>query len=183
MSDSSVRSSTVQSSEETRLWREEFSVAAAEQGYVERRQFGKFLLLISGAMFAGQLWLLAKEWMARARRSVWPRREVAVAGEIPVGGARVFQYPGPMDNCLLVRVDETRYVAYSQKCTHLSCAVIYSAAHKRLECPCHEGYFSIDDGHVIQGPPPRPLPKVDLELSGGKLIAIGMSEFGKDQER
>ena len=167
---------------ETRLWREEFSVSSAEQGYVERRQFGKFLVLTSGAMFAGQLWLLAKDWLSRSASTVWPRTLVARQGELAVGAAKVFQYPGPMDNCLLVRVNETRYVAYSQKCTHLSCAVIYSAARQRLECPCHEGYFSIEDGHVTQGPPPRPLPKVELEMSGGELIATGMSGFGQKEE-
>ena len=83
--------------------------------------------------------------------------------------------------CLLVRVDESRYVAYSQKCTHLSCAVIYAARTKRLECPCHEGYFSIDDGHVLQGPPPRPLPKVELEIRDGEVWATGITVFGKER--
>ena len=168
---------------EERLWREEFSVASAEQGYVERRQFGKFLVLTSGAMFAGQVWLMAKDWMSKAASIVWPRTAIALEGELPVGGAKVFQYPGPKDNCLLVRVNETKYVAYSQKCTHLSCAVIYSAENKRLECPCHEGYFSIEDGRVLQGPPPRPLPKVELESSGGQLIATRMSVLGEGEER
>jgi len=44
-----------------------------------------------------------------------------------VGGTKVFQYPGPSDNCLLVHVEQSRFVAYSQKCTHLACAVIYQA--------------------------------------------------------
>lgn len=163
------------------LWREEFSVASAEQGYVERRQFGKFLVLTSGAMFAGQIWLAAKDWMSKAAAGAWPRKVVAQADDLPVGGTKVFQYPGPSENCLLVRVSETRYAAYSQKCTHLSCAVIYSAEKKRLECPCHEGYFSIEDGHVLQGPPPRPLPRIDLELADGQVIATGISVFGEEE--
>jgi len=168
--------------EETRLWREEFSVSLAEQGYVERRQLGKFLVLTSGGMFAGQLWLLAKDWMSRNTSKVWPRKAVAREGEIAVGATKVFQYPGPLDNCLLVRLDANKYRAYSQKCTHLSCAVIYAAENKRLECPCHEGYFSIEDGHVLQGPPPRPLPRVELEVSAGELIATGISSFGEGEE-
>ena len=167
---------------EARLWREEFHVAAAEQGYVERRQFGKFLVLTSGAMFAGQLWLLAKDWLSRTAEGAWPRKVVARQGELAVGEAKVFEYPAAQDNCLLVRVGETKYVAYSQKCTHLSCAVIYSSKNRRLECPCHEGYFSIEDGHVIQGPPPRPLPRVELEMAGGELIATGMTVFGQEEE-
>ncbi len=167
---------------EDRLWREEFPVSSSEQSYVERRQFGKFLVLTSGAMFAGQAWLMAKDWMSKTKTIVWPRKAVALEGDLAVGAAKVFQYPGPNDNCLLVRVNEAKYVAYSQKCTHLSCAVIYSAEKRMLACPCHNGYFSIEDGHVIQGPPPRPLPRVELELSGGQLIATGMSVFGEGEE-
>jgi Rieske Fe-S protein len=162
------------------LWREEFSVAATEQGYVERRQFGRFLLLTSGAMFAGQLWLVAKSLFSKAAESAWPRRAIAAASEIAPGGTKVFQYPAQGDDCLLVRLDENRFAAYSQKCTHLSCAVIYAPETGRLECPCHEGYFSIADGHVLQGPPARPLPKIELEVRDGQVFATGISVFGQE---
>jgi Rieske Fe-S protein len=99
---------------------------------------------------------------------------VARDGEVPVGGAKVFRYPGPDDPCLLVRTSEDDYVAYSQKCTHLSCAVYYARDRNRLECPCHEGYFAVEDGRVLQGPPPRPLPRVLLERQGADLVAVGM---------
>jgi arsenite oxidase small subunit len=85
-------------------------------------------------------------------------------------------YPGPDDQCILVRTAEDVYVAYSQKCTHLSCAVYYPAQNRRLECPCHQGYFSIEDGSVLRGPPTRPLPRVVLERRGPELIAIGVKE-------
>jgi arsenite oxidase small subunit len=65
-------------------------------------------------------------------------------------------------------------VAYSQKCTHLSCAVYYEKDQNRLECPCHQGFFSIADGSVMQGPPQRALPRVALESSAGQLVAIRM---------
>lgn len=156
-----------------RLWHEEFSVRSGESSFVERRQFTRFLTLTSFAMFAGQLWLVAKSLFSRRAES-FPQLVLNGAESLPVGGAKVFQYPTPKDNCLLVRVDQQRFVAYSQKCTHLSCAVLYSAKNRRLECPCHEGYFSIDDGRVLQGPPPRPLPQVQLERRGSDLVAIGM---------
>ena len=99
---------------------------------------------------------------------------IANAGEIPIGGVKLFQYPKPGEQCIMIRTAEDAYVAYSQKCTHLSCAVFYSRAHDRLECPCHQGYFSVKDGSVLQGPPTRPLPRVVLERSGDELIAIRM---------
>lgn len=154
------------------LWRDEFSVFTADERYVSRRQFSKFLTLTSLAMFAGNVWILIRSWMHR--EPSYPERVVARAGEIPVGGVKLFQYPRPGDQCILVRTGAESYVAYSQKCTHLSCAVYYSQPHNRLECPCHEGYFSIQDGSVLQGPPNRPLPRVVLERRGGDLVAVRM---------
>jgi len=77
-----------------------------------------------------------------------------------------------------VRTINSSWVAYSQKCIHLSCAVIYAKDQNRLECPCHKGFFSLADGSVIQGPPQRPLPRVALENKDGKLVAVGMQEEG-----
>ena len=156
------------------LWREEFSIFKADEKYVSRRQLTKFLTLTSLGMFAGNIWILAKSWMYK--EPSYPVKAVAKLAEIPVGGVKLFQYPGPEDQCILVRTAEDAYVAYSQKCTHLSCAVFYSKENNRIECPCHEGYFSIKDGSVLQGPPTRPLPRVVLERRGPELIAIRMQQ-------
>ncbi len=158
--------------EQERLWRDEFSISKADERYVNRRQLAKFLTLGSLGMFTGNSWILIRSWLRKAH--VYQRSVVAKAGEIPVGGVKLFQYPTPGEQCILIRTAEDAYVAYSQKCTHLSCAVFYSRAHDRLECPCHQGYFSVNDGSVLQGPPTRPLARVILERSGQELIAIKM---------
>jgi len=158
-----------------RLWTEEFSVQAAEDKYVLRRQFAKFLVLTSFGMLAGNLWIWARSLMGR-NKSALPTQEIAKASEIPVGGVKLFNYPGPNDNCILVRPAADRYVAYSQKCTHLSCAVYYSHQDGKLACPCHQGFFSVEDGRVLQGPPPRPLPQVALARKGEQLLATGWVE-------
>ncbi len=156
-------------SEQSPLWRDEFSVHAADERYVTRRQFAKFLTLSSFGMFAGNLWILLRSWFLKEPR--YPALRVASLNEIPVGGVKLFPYPTPQEQCILVRLGPDDFVAYSQKCTHLSCAVYYAAEHRRLECPCHEGYFSVLDGSVLQGPPPRPLPRVVLERRGEDLFA------------
>jgi nitrite reductase/ring-hydroxylating ferredoxin subunit len=158
--------------EQEPLWREEFSISRADERYVSRRQLTKFLTLGSLGMFAGNLWILVKSRLRKAR--TFQRSVIARVGEIPVGGVKLFQYPKPGEQCIMIRTAEDSYVAYSQKCTHLSCAVFYSREHDRLECPCHQGYFSVKDGSVLQGPPTRPLPRVVLERSGDQLIAIKM---------
>jgi nitrite reductase/ring-hydroxylating ferredoxin subunit len=154
------------------LWQDEFSVFTADERYVSRRQFTKFLTLTSFAMLAGNLWILLRSWFRR--EPSYPAQPVAALGEIPVGGVKTFAYPTAEDPCILVRTAEDEYVAYSQKCTHLSCAVYFDRERSRLECPCHQGFFSITDGAPIQGPPQRPLPRVELARKGGQLVAVRM---------
>ena len=160
------------------LWREEFSVHAAEERYVARRQFGKFLVLASLGMLAGNVWILVRSLLRRAPAFV--PRAVARAGELPVGGVKLFRFPEAQDSCLLLRTAQDRYLAYSQKCTHLSCAVYPSQDGRRLECPCHEGYFAVEDGRVLQGPPPRPLPRIVLERRGDELWATGVDDGSRE---
>jgi len=160
----------------TPLWRDEFSVHTADEKYVNRRQFTKFLTLTSFGMLVGNAWILAKSALRRA--PTFPRIPVAATDEIAVGSVKVFAYPTADDPCILVRTGRDSYVAYSQKCTHLSCALYYVSEQNRLECPCHQGFFSIADGSVLQGPPQRALLRVALERRDGLLIAIRMEGDG-----
>jgi nitrite reductase/ring-hydroxylating ferredoxin subunit len=154
------------------LWRDEFAIRTDHERYVTRRQFGKFLGLTSLGMFVGNAWILARTWLQKEPSHA--AQVVATLGDVPVGGVKLFAYPGPQDPCILIQPEAGRFVAYSQKCTHLSCAVYYAAEQKRIECPCHEGYFSVESGQVLQGPPPRPLPRIILEQQGDSLIATGV---------
>jgi nitrite reductase/ring-hydroxylating ferredoxin subunit len=157
------------------LWTEEFSVHAADDRYVLRRQFTKFLTLTSFGMLVGNGWIYVKSLLdARTRGAALPRAVIASSAEVPVGGVKLFRYPTPQDPCILVRSAGAQLVAYSQKCTHLSCAVVYSSENHRLECPCHQGYFSIQTGRVLQGPPPRPLPRIVIEERDGQIFATGI---------
>lgn len=155
------------------LWRDEFTIDQADERYVNRRQFSKFLVLTSLGMLVGNVMIAVRSWL-RGTPPPLPAAPVALASEVPLGGVKLFNYPTPQDPCILVRLAEERFVAYSQKCTHLSCAVYYEAAERRLECPCHQGYFSVEDGSVLQGPPPRPLPRVLIEKRGETLVATGI---------
>src|ERR1051326_9177238 len=102
------------------LWRDEFSSQSATEKYVARRQFAKFLVLTSLGMFIGNLWILVRSWFVHAPSFV-PQR-VARMDEIPVGQVKLFSYPSSEDPCIMIRIAKDRFVAYSQKCTHLSCA-------------------------------------------------------------
>lgn len=154
------------------LWRDEFSTETATESYVSRRQFSKFLVLTSFGMLVGNLWILLRSRFQS--KPSFPPQPVGTVEDIPVGEVKLFSYPTVEDPCIMIRTSGDEVVAYSQKCTHLSCAVYYSRENDRLECPCHEGYFSVKDGAVIQGPPARPLPRVILSRDGNSLTATGI---------
>ena len=89
--------------------------------------------------------------------------------EIAVGRYKLLRYPDEDSPCILVRLEERKLAAYSQSCTHLMCPVNYDHKTLRLCCPCHDGYFSAEDGQVLAGPPTRALPSYPVELRGDEV--------------
>jgi Rieske Fe-S protein len=110
----------------------------------------------------------------RGRPKKYPVLVVSKAGEIPVGGSKIFTYPTAIEPCILLHPTSDTFVAFSRTCTHASCPVFYHPEANLLACPCHQGAYSATDGSVIAGPPPRPLPRVLLERRGQDLLATGM---------
>jgi Rieske Fe-S protein len=156
-------------------WRQDFPIDWPQDLYVERRDFMKFMVLTSAAFTVGQLWIAAQNWY-RQRSGQPPMQRIASVDEIPVGGAIGFTYPNQQEPSLLVRLSTTEFVAFSQKCTHLSCAVIPRREEGIFYCPCHEGRFDLRSGFPIGGPPRRPLSRVVLEMRGRDIYAISVEE-------
>jgi nitrite reductase/ring-hydroxylating ferredoxin subunit len=154
-------------------WRKDFPIDWPQDHYVARRDFTKFLALTSLAFAVGQIWIGVQNWWRRSRGRPEIRR-VASLASLPVGQSLIFSYPQEHDTCILIRLDANVLVAYSQKCTHLSCAVIPQVETGILHCPCHEGYFELRSGNVLAGPPPRPLPRIALEVRGDDVYATGI---------
>jgi nitrite reductase/ring-hydroxylating ferredoxin subunit len=140
-------------------------------GQVSRRGFNKVLTLGSLAAVAGAVGALI-DGCSRT----YPAIVVAHAGDIPVGGWKIFSYPADVNPCILLRPDENTYLAYSRICTHTSCPVFYRPEQNLIVCQCHGGVYSVADGSVLAGPPPRPLPKITLERRGDDLVAVGVTK-------
>jgi Rieske Fe-S protein len=154
-------------------WRRDFPIDYPQDHYVERRDFMKFMVLISAAFTAGQFWIAAENWLRRRRRQPELTR-VASIDDVPVGGALEFAYPEERDDCLLLRPEPGVLVAYSQKCTHLSCAVLPQLEQRRIFCPCHQGVFDLNTGRPLAGPARRPLTRIVLEVRGREVFASGI---------
>jgi Rieske Fe-S protein len=154
-------------------WRHDFPVDWPQDHYVARRDFTKFMVLTSFAFVVGQVWIGVKNVMRR-RAGLLPVRRIAALDSVPVAEAVKFNYPDRDDACVLIRTGDRDWVAYSQKCTHLSCAVVPQPAKGCLLCPCHEGVFDLHTGRATSGPPRRPLPRVVLQVRGKDLYATGL---------
>lgn len=153
-------------------WQEDFPIEWERDHYVTRRELAKFLTLGS-ALLAGASAVIA--FVGRLRRAA-ATTHVRIAGsaEVPPGGSALFRYPTAEDPCILLRTHSGELKAYSQVCTHLSCAVVYEPSKERLFCPCHWGAFSCAEGRPTAGPPTRPLPRVRLEERDGEIFATGL---------
>ncbi len=62
------------------------------------------------------------------------------------------------------------YVVLDGACTHLGCIVQWRPERNHFACPCHAGYFT-REGEVIEGPPPRPLRRLETKIEDDALWA------------
>jgi nitrite reductase/ring-hydroxylating ferredoxin subunit len=159
--------------EEQPVWRQEFPIDWPQSEYVSRREFTRLLLVTSLAFVVGQTYIVVSS-LLRQRKSALPVAEIAATGELPIHGVKLFTYPAAKDPCVLIHLSTGEYVAFGQKCTHLSCPVIPQPEMGVLQCPCHEGKFNVTTGNVISGPPNRPLPRITLDVRDGRIYATGV---------
>jgi nitrite reductase/ring-hydroxylating ferredoxin subunit len=153
-------------------WRAEFPYHWDADDLVSRYQLLHLAVYTSGALFLSTAVIALLGLIRRAPPA--EARPIARASEVPEGQAVYFNYPEPDDQAMLLHLPGGRFVAYSQKCTHLSCSVYYQPERERLYCPCHEGVFNPLTGDPVAGPPQRRLPQVRLRQDGGVLYATGI---------
>ncbi len=95
---------------------------------------------------------------------------VCKVDELPVGESKTVgygRYPAIVINT------STGLVAYSAVCTHFACIVKWEAAKGEIYCPCHDGYFDPQDGHVISGPPPIGLTPIAVNVVNDEIYIGG----------
>jgi len=161
--------------DEQPAWRQDFPIDWPQDLYVERRDFMKFLVLTSAAFTLGQVLIGVQNWY-RKRLGQPAMQRIASVDDLAVGTSIVFRYPDEYEPCLLVRLTTSEFVAFNQKCTHLSCAVIPRPAESSFYCPCHEGRFDLRTGAPIAGPPRRPLTRIVLDVRDRDIYAVGVEE-------
>lgn len=89
----------------------------------------------------------------------------AAVADIPVGGGKIFT------DQLVVVTQPTKgeFKAFTATCTHQGCPVTAIQA-GQIICPCHASHYSIDDGSVLSGPAPKPLPEYPVSVKGDRVV-------------
>jgi Rieske Fe-S protein len=86
--------------------------------------------------------------------------------DFPVGESKTVafgRYPA------LVIKTEKGLKSYSAVCTHFACIVMWEPESNQIVCPCHAGFFKVEDGSVISGPPASPLAHLNTEIIDGNI--------------
>lgn len=156
-------------------WRRDFPIDWPQDTYISRRDFTRFMVITSLAFTAGQFWILLQNFW-RSQRGELPIQDIVALDDLPIGGSVVFHYPDRETPALLIRLGDETFVAYDQQCTHLLCPVLPDPEEGVLHCPCHEGYFDMETGRPIAGPPRRRLARIQLEIRNGRVYAVGKEE-------
>lgn len=98
---------------------------------------------------------------------------VASVDKIPKGaGKQVIFGNKPV---WVIQDQRGNYRALSAICTHLGCIAEWQEDKQIFFCPCHAGVFD-ENGKVVSGPPPRPLPEYNLQIKDGKIYLTGLKE-------
>lgn len=115
----------------------------------------------------------------------FPRQTVAKVTDLRVNQPVSFEYPLKGQSSILVDLgdevpggvgDNNSIVAYSALCQHMGCPVQFVPEGGYMLCPCHQSkYDPAREGNVIQGVAQAPLPRIELEIDGDDVVAVGVN--------
>ena len=66
------------------------------------------------------------------------------------------------------------FLAFSSKCTHLGCTLLWDTEKTKFICPCHASSFDIC-GMVLSAPAPRPLDRYPVKIEN-RMIFVDTSQ-------
>jgi len=148
-----------------------------------RRRFLKVLIILSGALAFIPIGRLSAFLLERKNvMTSYPRMKIANTSELEAGKSLLFTYPRTDRPAVLIHLPSGDFVGYDAFCTHLGCQVHFDeepikgweGKKDNLFCACHGAVFDPSNGSVLGGPPPRPLPKIKLEIDeNGDIYANG----------
>lgn len=104
---------------------------------------------------------------------LWPAAQGGAGEEVEVKDAAALK-PGQSTmvqvrgKAVIVIRENAGFRAISAICTHLGCLVKWESAKREFFCPCHAAVFD-QNGAVVSGPAPAPLPSYKVKEIGEKV--------------
>lgn len=138
---------------------------------ITRRKLTEILIGLVALFFAGGALATILEylWPLASDKSASSEVKIATVDEVPTGSAKKFMFNGKASVLLHMPAG---FRAFGSVCTHLGCIAYWKPDENIVFCPCHLGKFDPNTGAVISGPPPSPLPAIDIVVKEGAVYAL-----------
>ncbi len=91
---------------------------------------------------------------------------LTASADVPEGGGLILDD----DGIVITQPEAGTFKGFSNICTHQGCPVD-NVTDGTINCTCHGSRYSIEDGSVVGGPAPKPLPPKNVTVKG-KNIAL-----------
>lgn len=129
-----------------------------------RRSFLTVLWIGLGLVALGELILMIVSFFRPVSKK---EKQSAVFTVIDAGSSETYE-PGTVTAFVsgqfyLACLQDGGFLAMSNKCTHLGCAVPWDKDKKKFICPCHSSEFDIF-GNVLRSPAPRALDLFEVSI-------------------
>ncbi|NJD54381.1 MAG: Rieske (2Fe-2S) protein [Candidatus Methanoperedens sp.] len=135
-----------------------------------RRRLTVILMGLVSLFFAsGAIATILKYLWPQTAKATLSEVKIATVDEVPTGTAKKFMFNGKA--AVLLKMP-AGFRAFGAVCTHLGCIAYWKPDENDIFCPCHLGRFDPNTGAVISGPPPSPLPAIDIIVKEGEVYAL-----------
>lgn len=140
---------------------------------LSRHAFLRLALGGAGAVYAGALGYPIYRYLASPVEKASQEAavtEVTLTGaqKLPAGSAMIFKFGAKPS--LLIHHADGNWTALSAVCTHLGCTVQFQPEQHRIYCACHGGVYDAQTGANVAGPPPKPLARYQVKLTGDDIV-------------
>ena len=138
---------------------------------ITRRKLTEIFMGLVALFFAGGTIasVLKYLWPATEAKGATVEIKIANADEVPTGSVKKFMFNGKASVLLHMPAG---FRAFGSVCTHLGCIAYWKQDENTIFCPCHLGKFDPNTGAVVSGPPPSPLPAIEIVVKDGAVFAL-----------
>ena len=127
--------------------------------------------MVKAGFAAGALVLTVSSLASSADAMVFEDVTIAVGPDSPlakVGGFSIVD--STAGKIIVIHESETKFAAFSAKCTHKGGQVEYDASKMQILCPKHGSRFDQESGAVLKGPAETPLPSFPATQNAANVV-------------